>query len=93
MHLRGAEARENVGIVCCLPQPSCFADARLSSYFPVIDLRNRHNIRLQFGTLDRPYIYHPLRSPIVPGYLNAQFKFMLKPTGDYTVHFADRECA
>ncbi|KAK9896415.1 hypothetical protein P389DRAFT_189979 [Cystobasidium minutum MCA 4210] len=22
-------------------------------------------------------------------YLNAQFKFMLKPTGDYTVHFAD----
>jgi hypothetical protein len=27
------------------------------------------------------------------GYLNAQFKFMLKPTGDYTVHFADRACA
>lgn len=28
---------------------------------------------------------------ITSGYLNAQFKFMLKPTGDYTVHFADRE--
>ena len=24
------------------------------------------------------------------GYLNAQYRFMLKPTGDYTVHFADR---
>lgn len=30
-------------------------------------------------------LFHPT------GYLNAQFKFMLKPTGDYTVHFADRE--
>ena len=24
-------------------------------------------------------------------YTNAQYRFMLKPTGDYTVHFADRQ--
>lgn len=25
------------------------------------------------------------------GYINAQYRFILKPTGDYTVHFADRK--
>lgn len=47
------------------------------------------------GELSCPTDPQPLLLLLIPtntGYLNAQYRFVLKPTGDYTVHFADREC-
>lgn len=30
-----------------------------------------------------------LSSPHYAGFVNAQYRFVMNPTGDYTVHFAD----
>jgi hypothetical protein len=33
------------------------------------------------------YLVDPVR--LIPGFVNAQYRFVMNPTGDYTVHFAD----
>jgi hypothetical protein len=70
----------------------CSSSHCLYSCIDVLALRSLHC---------HPRCRHRLHGPRSPrtldiayntlGYLNAQFKFMLKPTGDYTVHFADRK--
>ena len=37
-------------------------------------------------------LYHNVRWQLTPpylGFVNAQYRFVMDPTGDYTVHFAD----
>ncbi|KAG8219614.1 hypothetical protein J3R82DRAFT_568 [Butyriboletus roseoflavus] len=46
-----------------------------------------------FGTrrVSTTFISHPTQRQIGshPGFVNAQYRFIMNPTGDYTVHFAD----